>query len=38
MEESEIKRETKKDGRGGGKHGFKKKGKSSQKQQSSNAD
>jgi len=38
MEESEIKKEIKKVGRGGRKHGFKKKGKPSQKQQSSNAD
>jgi len=38
MEESEIKKEIKKGGRGGGKHSFKKKGKSGQKQQSSNAD
>jgi len=37
MEESEIKKEFKKGGRGGGKHSFKKKGKSIQKQQSSNA-
>ena len=38
MEESEIKKEIKKGGRGRGKHSFKKKGKSGQKQQSSNAD
>ena len=38
MEESEIKKEIMKGGRGGGKHIFKKKGKPGQKQQSSNAD
>ena len=38
MEESEIKKEFKKGGRGGGRQNFKKKGKPGQKQQSSNAD
>jgi len=37
MEESEVKKENRK-GRGSGKQVFKKKGKSGQKQQSSNAD
>ena len=38
MEESEIKKEFKKGGRGGGRQNFKKKGKPGQKQQSPNAD